>query len=199
MSSVPWPAGDSGREPSPQRDIVADQRFIGAPTDPDVANGIARLQQLGVQLRPDPEFDRLARELAEELGVPDGLAMVNFIEHDTQYFAGLYAKDPSVSREMSREDGWCPHTVLRKKPLPLRDVGAWARFETNRVADELGIQSYLGAPLIGPDGTLGTICLIDSETHQEWRSDHVEVIAAKARQVVELIYRRAGTTDTPAE
>lgn len=192
MSTGPWPAGDSRHESPQHRDIVADQRFIGAPTDPDVENRMARLQRLGVLLQPDPEFDRLARELAEELGVPDGLAMVNFIEHDTQYFAGLYAQDPTVSREMSREDGWCPHTVLRKKPLPLRDVGAWARFETNRVADELGIQSYLGAPLLGPDGTLGTICLIDSATHQEWRSDHVNVIAAKARQVVELIYRRAG-------
>lgn len=186
----------------PQRDaadpstetLQPDLRYLGAPADPGVSDRVGLLRRLGVALQPDEEFDRMARDLAEELGVPDGMAMVNFIGVDQQYFAGLHTPDgTTIDREMSREDGWCPHTVLREVPLPLSDVASWSRFQTNRVAEEFGIESYIGAPLPGRagDGNLGTICLIDSQTH-DWTIDHVRTITAFAERVANLIYRRAG-------
>lgn len=178
-------------------DLEPDLRYLGAPPDPGAAHRVAVLEQLGVALRPDEEFDQLARELATELGVPDGMAMVNFIGDQTQYFAGLHTPaGTAMEREMSREDGWCPHTVLREVPLPLSNVANWSRFQTNRVAEEFGIESYIGAPVRGrgSDGNLGTICLIDRATH-EWSIDHVRTITAFAEKVADLIYRRAGGAD----
>jgi GAF domain-containing protein len=177
--------------------LQPDLRYLGAPPDPGVSDRVANLRRLGVALRPDEEFDQMARELAEQLGVPDGMAMVNFIGVDNQYFAGLHTPDgTTIEREMSREDGWCPHTVLREVPLPLSNVASWSRFQTNRVAEEFGIESYIGAPLPGrgEDGNLGTICLIDSQTH-DWNIDHVRTISAFAEKVADLIYRRAGIAD----
>lgn len=174
-----------------------DLRYLGAPPDPGAAHRIALLKRLGVALRPDEEFDELAKELAEKLGVPDGMAMVNFIGDQTQYFAGLHTPaGTTMEREMSREDGWCPHTVLREVPLPLANVASWSRFQTNRVAEEFGMESYIGAPVRGRDGdgNLGTICLIDRGTH-EWNIDHVQTITAFAEKVADLIYRRADGTD----
>ena len=168
-----------------------DMRGMAAPPDPHVHQRIALLGSLGVELRPDDEFDQAARKLAHDVGAPRGLAMVNFIGENDQYFAGLYAPNSPMGRVMSREDGWCPHTVLREVPLPLPDVAAWSRFHSNRVADEFGIQAYLGSPLRGPDGTLGTICVIDTDTH-DWGNTEVDTIKAASRDVVALIYRRAG-------
>jgi hypothetical protein len=174
-----------------------DLRYFGAPADPGGSDRVAVLRRLGVALQPDAEFDELAKELAGELGVPDGMAMVNFIGVENQYFAGLHTPEgTSIEREMSREDGWCPHTVLREVPLPLSNVANWSRFQTNRVAEEFGIESYIGAPLPGrgPDGNLGTVCLIDSQSH-EWTIEHVQTITAFAEKVADLIYRRAGVAD----
>jgi hypothetical protein len=177
--------------------LEPDLRYLGAPPDPGVSRRVALLERLGVALRPDAEFDQVARELAAELGVPDGMAMVNFIGDQTQYFAGLHTPaGTTIEREMSREDGWCPHTVLREVPLPLSNVANWSRFQTNRVAEEFGIESYIGAPVRGrgDDGNLGTICLIDRSTH-EWSIEHVRTITAFAEKVADLIYRRASVTD----
>jgi len=172
--------------------LEPDMRYVGAPDDPDIGRRAEMLRKLGVDMRPDADFDDMARQLAVAVGAADGLAMVNFIGADGQYFAGLYAPPGSaMGRQMRRSDGWCPHTVLRSVPLPLPDVAAWSRFSTNEAAERFGIQSYLGTPLRGPDGTLGTMCVVDTRTHT-WNNRDVEMIVAAAADVVQLIYRRAG-------
>jgi GAF domain-containing protein len=156
------------------------------------------LGRLGVTLRPDDEFDRKARELAEALGVSTSIAMVNFLGPAGQFFAGLHTP-PGVEmgRVMKKEDGWCVFTISREVPLPLGDVNDWNRVATNRVTAEFGIQSYLGAPILGrahsgvQDGNLGTVCVIDRATH-DWTDSDVHTIKAFAQEVSDLIYRRAG-------
>lgn len=189
MTAIP---NSSGR-------LEPDMRYVGAPDDPDIGRRMEMLRKLGVDMRPDVDFDEMARRLAVAVGASEGLAMVNFIGQDGQYFAGLYAPHHAMGREMRRSDGWCPHTVLRTVPLPLPDVAAWSRFSTNEAAERFGIQSYLGTPLRGPDGTLGTICVVDTRTHT-WDNRDVEMIVAAAKDVVELIYKRAGMPiDTPID
>ena len=115
--------------------------------------------------------------------------MVNFIDENRQYFAGLYAPPSSQGgpelavrarptdpgRIMAKDHGWCPHVVVRRLPLVLDDVCDYPRFAGNPVVDEIGIRSYLGAPLIDRTGTaLGTICIVDREPRpwggQAWSS-----------------------------
>ncbi|AGZ40539.1 GAF domain-containing protein [Actinoplanes friuliensis] len=162
------------------------------PTDLEVPLRMRRLRELGLGEQPDPEFDEFARKLTEVTGAP--YAMVNFISEDRQYFAGLHsaAKGDGASpgRVMSRDHGYCPHVVVRRKALVLDDVCDYPRFAGNPVVDEIGIRSYLGAPLIDRTGTtLGTICVVDVEP-RPWGRPGLETIKSLATELIEQIHRR---------
>jgi GAF domain-containing protein len=165
------------------------------------------LQELGLGESPDPEFDEFARKLAQTTGAP--YAMVNFIGETRQYFAGLYTpsgtqagSDPGSAaaaaaavepgREMDRDHGYCPHVVVRRKALVLEDVCDYPRFAGNPVVDEIGIRSYMGAPLIDHTGTaLGTICVVDVEP-RPWGRPGLETIKSMAAELMERIHQREG-------
>jgi len=170
------------------------------PVDEEAPRRVVRLRELGLGDRPDPEFDEFARTLASTAKAP--LAMVNFIDENRQYFAGLYA--PSLvhagpgkpvaaddpARIMARDHGWCPHVVVRRLPLVLDDVCEYPRFAGNPVVDEIGIRSYLGAPLIDRTGTaLGTICVVDREP-RAWGRPGLDFIKSRAAELMELIHKR---------
>lgn len=174
------------------------------PADEEAPRRVARLRELGLGERPEPEFDDFARMLANSTKAP--LAMVNFVGEDKQYFAGLHApgliaggpgavaaaNDPA--RFMTKDQGWCPHVVARRLPLVLDDVCDYPRFAGNPVVDEFGIRSYIGAPLIDRTGTtLGTICVVDLEP-RPWGRPGLDFIKAKAAEIVELIHEREKRT-----
>jgi GAF domain-containing protein len=168
------------------------------PKDTEAPSRVRRLQELGIGDRPIPEFDDFARELAMRAG--GSYAMVNFIDENRQYFAGLYsaASDttttlgtPAVSTEpgrvMARDYGWCPHVVVRRRALVLEDVRDFPRFAGNPVVDEIGLHAYLGAPLIDRTGTaLGTICVVDPDP-QPWGQEGLQVIKSMAARMVDMI------------
>ncbi|GGJ61143.1 GAF domain-containing protein [Streptomyces brasiliensis] len=170
------------------------------PEDRDAPARVARLRELGFGDTPVPEFDEFARNLAEVTGAP--FSMVNFIDENRQYFAGLYAagspgvqleaappQQNQVGRTMTRDQGYCPHVVVRKKALVLEDVCDYPRFAGNRVVDEIGIRSYMGAPLIDwkTGIALGTICVVDTDTHP-WGREGLATIKALAEQLVGRIH-----------
>jgi GAF domain-containing protein len=173
------------------------------PVDQEAPHRVQRLHELGIGENPDPEFDDFAQKLAHITGAP--YAMVNFISEDRQYFAGLYTASAGQSsstpaaaagaqpgRVMSRDHGYCPHVVVRRKALVLDDVCDYPRFAGNPVVDEIGIRSYLGAPLIDHTGTtLGTICVVDTEP-RPWGREGLETIKALASELVERINQREG-------
>jgi GAF domain-containing protein len=177
------------------------------PMDQEAPQRVVRLSELGLGESPDPEFDEFARKLAQTTGAP--YAMVNFIGETRQYFAGLYTpsatqagSDPGSAaaaaaavepgREMDRDHGYCPHVVVRRKALVLEDVCDYPRFAGNPVVDEIGIRSYMGAPLIDHTGTaLGTICVVDVEP-RPWGRPGLETIKSMAAELMERIHQREG-------
>ncbi|MCF6525372.1 GAF domain-containing protein [Streptomyces sp. JJ36] len=175
------------------------------PDDNDAPHRVVRLRELGIGEAPVPEFDDFARKLARVTGAP--YAMVNFIDEHRQYFAGLYTPavdqavelgrpaDPEaggVGRVMARDHGYCPHVVVRRKALVLEDVCDYPRFAGNPVVDEIGIRSYLGAPLIDRSGmALGTVCVVDQEP-RPWGRQGLETIKSMAAELVDQIHRRDG-------
>jgi hypothetical protein len=183
---------------------LIDPRLLTAPRDPEVHQRMARLQALGLANQPDPEFDEFAARLAQRAGTP--YAMVNFVGENQQYFAGLYAPggvtagaldaaqtsaNPSVSRVMDRDHGYCPYVVVRRKALVLDDVCAYPRFSGNPVVDKIGIRSYIGDALIDPetDVALGTICAVSTET-SSWGRAGLVMIKSLAAELSERIRRR---------
>ncbi|MFF3908532.1 GAF domain-containing protein [Streptomyces sp. NPDC001848] len=177
---------------TPQYDPTAPR--LVTPEDPDAPARVARLRQIGVGNLPVPEFDEFARNLARTVGAP--YAMVNFINEQQQYFAGLFTpadgqsmelgpQQAGTSRVMARDHGWCPHVVVRKKALVLEDVCDYPRFAGNPVINEIGIRSYIGAPLIDWDTgiALGTVCAISPEI-TPWGRQGLDQIKSLAQQMV---------------
>ncbi|MET8571916.1 GAF domain-containing protein [Streptomyces sp. NPDC004783] len=132
----------------------------------ELARRYELLERLGVPTVASEGFDELARDMAVRAGFLYGFVNL-FLEEQT--FVGLHQPPADsgyviVGRTMSRDHGWCPEVVTRKKALPLHDVHASPRFSGNHVVDAVGIRSYFGAPLIHDSGTvLGTVCVIDPE------------------------------------
>ncbi|WP_149181679.1 GAF domain-containing protein [Streptomyces sp. TRM49041] len=171
------------------------------PVDREAPLRVRRLRQLGLGDRPDPALDAFAHKLADVTRAP--YSMVNFIDENQQFFAGLHtptgthagtgqgaAAPGGVSRFMARDHGYCPHVVVRRKALVLEDVCDYPRFAGNPVVDEIGIRSYLGAPLIDRTGmALGTICVVDTEP-RPWGRAGLETIKSLAAELVERIHRR---------
>lgn len=93
---------------------------------------------------------------------------------------------------MTRDYGFCPHVVVRRKALVLEDVCDYPRFAGNPVVDDFGVRSYLGAPLIDHTGiALGTVCVVDVEP-RPWGKAGLETIKSLAAELVELLERREG-------
>ena len=166
------------------------------PADPEVPARLRRLAELGLGDRPDPQLDEFARRIGDITRAP--LAMVNFIKDDRQYLGGLYTGTTVPGplqvalggRTFTREHGYCPHVVVRRKALVLDDVCDYPRFAGNPVVDEIGIRSYLGAPLIDRTGiALGTICVVDMEP-RPWGRPGLETIKALAAEMVAQIHAR---------
>lgn len=145
-----------------------------------------RFSELGIRLEGHEVLDDIAADMAQRSGFV--YAMANAFGVD-QTFLGLYQPPPDagypiVGRTMSRGHGYCPEVVQRKRGLPLPDVAASPRFQSNHVADAIGIQSYFGSPVID-DATglvLLTFCLIDPEPRTLRDAERLQGITRDAAQ-----------------
>ncbi|MFD4033370.1 GAF domain-containing protein [Streptomyces sp. NPDC058637] len=181
-------------------------RPLLTPVDPDGSVRGARLRRLGLGERADASFDSFdafADRVAEVTATP--FSMVNFIDENRQFFAGLHTPACTRSgfdlgaaaagssrgiRHLARDHGYCPHVLARRKALVLEDVCDYPRFAGNPVVDGIGIRSYLGAPLIDRTGiALGTVCAVDT-VPRAWGRAGLDTIKLLAGELVGQIDRR---------
>ncbi|MYS36803.1 GAF domain-containing protein [Streptomyces sp. SID4920] len=161
-----------------------------------MAERYALLDRLGVPTTESEQFDELARAMAEATGFLYGFVNL-FLAQQT--FVGLHQPDPGsgyviVGRKMSRDHGWCPEVMKRRRALPLPDVHASPRFSGNPVVDAVGIRSYFGAPLIHESGlVLGTACVIDPERRPLSEATRLrDVVIDSGAQVMKHMTHSAG-------
>ncbi|MFJ8079503.1 GAF domain-containing protein [Streptomyces sp. NPDC096205] len=168
-------------------------RLLLTPQDTEAPARARRLRGLGLGERPEPALDTFAARLAGRTGTT--YAMVNFPDEKGQFFAGLHAPEAApvlredgtrveIGRFLPRDHGFCPHVVARRKALALQDVRDFPRFAGNAVVDDLGIRSYLGAPLLDSTGmVLGTVCVADVAP-RTWGREGLDAIKAAAAELV---------------
>ncbi|MDH6222733.1 GAF domain-containing protein [Streptomyces pseudovenezuelae] len=141
----------------------------------EMAARLSRFAELGITMQGQEILDDIATQIADQTGFVWG--MVNAFGKE-QTFLGLHNPPsesgyPIVGRTMSRAHGYCPEVVERRLGLPLPNVAASPRFQSNAVVDAIGIQAYFGAPIIDAVTglVLATVCVIDPEvrTLADWR------------------------------
>ncbi|MDX3351371.1 GAF domain-containing protein [Streptomyces anthocyanicus] len=159
----------------------------------ELAQRYELLNRLGVPPVANEDFDEMATAMATEAGFLYGFVNLSL---EKQKFIGLHQPPADsgyvvIGRTMSRDHGWCPEVMARRKALPLYDVHASPRFSGNQVVDAIGIRSYFGAPLIHESGVqLGTVCVIDPERRSLSEARRLRDIVIKAgAQVMDHIAR----------
>jgi len=126
----------------------------------DEAGRLAALRRYAVlDTTTEPGFERVTDLVRLTLDVP--MAAVSLIDERRQWFKSRKGFDLS---ETARDLSFCAHIVDRKCPLHVADAAADPRCRDNPlVSGPPHIRSYLGVPLITPDGhVLGALCAIDT-------------------------------------
>jgi GAF domain-containing protein len=146
-----------------------------AVTDKKRLAGLRRLVLLDTP--PNPTFDRLTRLASQLLHAP--IALLTLVDSDRQFFlsaAGL--PEPLRSaRQTPLDYSICQHAVAAGRPLIIADARADPILAENPAVTQLGLASYLGMPLVTPDGhAVGTLCVIDV-VPREWTDTQLALLA----------------------
>ena len=130
------------------------------------------LNELDVLDKPSRRSFEMLVELANKfLGTP--VALISLVTDDRQFFlssSGL--GEPWAScRETPLSHSFCQHVVERNEPLVVTDAKNHQLVKDNLAIEDLGVQAYLGVPVILPDGdVIGSFCAIDAKP-RTWTQD----------------------------
>ena len=135
------------------------------PIPADEQDRLDTLAKLAVLDAPrDPRFDRLTRLAAQLLEMP--MCAISLMDCDRQFFLSEYHVGV---RETARELAFCNHVVASGIPQIVPDATQDPRFSDNPlVTGEFQLRFYAGVPITDAEGTtLGSLCVLDRETHAE--------------------------------
>lgn len=162
----------------------------------------ARLRALratGLTGQSDPAFDRFARMVRRQLGVP--LALVSLVDERRQFFPGQQGLPSPLAqeRETPLSHSFCILVVASGRPLVVEDARSDPRVRDNPAVDELSVAAYLGVPLTdGEDNVLGSLCAIDHEPRVWTDDDQAAMVDLAAACSSELRLRIAADRGSAA-
>ncbi|MEN5074238.1 SpoIIE family protein phosphatase [Isoptericola cucumis] len=125
----------------------------------------------------DSSFDRIARLVQRQLGVPT--ALVTIVLPDAQVYPGaLGLPDPfQATRRTTLTEPLCGTTISMGRPLVVEDLRADPVLSRTATVTELGMGAYAGFPIFDRNGIpVGTVCALDSEPHP-WSSTDLATLA----------------------
>ena len=138
-------------------------------------------------------FERITGLVRAVLNVP--ISTLSLIDADRQWYKSCVGMDSS---DLPRKLSFCTHTIQAREPLYIPDTLEDARFkDLPSVTAAPYIRSYLGAPLMSPDGyNLGALCALDVRP-REFSDGQIEVLKSFAALAVdELELRRIAQVDS---
>jgi len=151
------------------------------------ARRLAELDYLGAVR---PETDHVLQEIVDEvrLTFEANLCMVNLVLSDVQYFrawSGELPEELALARQDLRARGMCQYVVGTEEPLVVSDFLATEEFKDQYFCLNYGIHFYAGTPLVTSGGhAIGTLCLLDNRSREEFGEEQMRLLRAFARAVV---------------
>lgn len=140
---------------------------------------------------PEPEFDRLTALLAKLLDAP--ITLLSLIDERRSFFKSAQGlpEDLAGVRDVPLTHSLCRQVVEDDKELMIEDTRACPTWRRHKAVSELGVGSYLGVPVHGPDGEpLGAVCAIGTEA-RGWSARDREIMATFAKSIEAEIGLRA--------
>lgn len=127
----------------------------------DEPGRLAALHRYGIVDTPqEKEFDDIVTLVKSIFTIK--YVAVTLIDADRQC---IMAADGLERNTCAREDSFCAHTIKGSKPMSVESTSTDPRFMHNPfVTGVAHIRSYLGAPLMTPDGyNIGALCILGDE------------------------------------
>lgn len=148
------------------------------------ANEAARLARLGTYGILDTDFERQYHELAALAAALCGTpqAVISLVDEDRVWFKATHGIPVS---EVPRESAFCAFTILGNEANVQSDLLAVPEYASLKiVAGAPHLRSYLGVPLLSPDGfALGAVAVLDFKP-REFTPAQIAGVATIARQVM---------------
>ncbi|MEJ5946656.1 SpoIIE family protein phosphatase [Pseudokineococcus basanitobsidens] len=129
-----------------------------------------------VPATPDASFDRFARLVRAQLGVPT--ALVSLVTAHGQVLPGALGLPAPWQERRSTPltHSVCQHVVATAGPLVVRDVRDVPELAGSLAVPDLGVVAYAGMPLRDADGdVVGSLCAVDGQP-RDWTERDVEVL-----------------------
>ncbi|MEP0075128.1 MAG: sensor domain-containing diguanylate cyclase [Parasphingorhabdus sp.] len=135
---------------------------------------------------PEERFDRITKIVQIVLDVP--ITAISLVDEKRQWFKSKLGLDVT---ETSREVAFCAHAIQNTDPFVIENASTDTRFKNNPlVTGDPNIQSYLGIPLVSPDGfKVGTLCAIDT-VPREFDAQSIELMKHLSQLVVHQLELR---------
>lgn len=155
---------------------------------------LAVIARTGLSSASDHAFDRYARMVRRQLGVP--VALVSLVDDQRQFFPGQEGLPGSLSaqRETPLTHSFCQHVVTTEAPLVIEDARLEPLVAGSPAIPDLGVISYAGMPLTDASGTvLGSLCAI-SDAPRAWTEDDLDALADLAEACSSELRLRLGAT-----
>lgn len=175
----------SSPRPMPSRPLTDEEaRAIGDPAR------LKALRATGLLDSPEEEaFDRLTRLASRLLGTP--LALVNLVDDERQFSKSRVAPPAwPEGRHTDMVDSYCKWTVASGEPVAIEDARLDERVSGSGTANEQGLLSYLGIPLVTPGGhALGALCVAGFEP-RTWTDDEIRLLQDLTASAVNEIASR---------
>jgi PAS domain S-box-containing protein len=128
----------------------------------------------------DPAFDEIVRVAAQVTGAP--YAYLGFLDAHRLWFKSRFGFQGT---EIPRLATACQYTILEPEPLLIGDAAMEPRFPVRGIplTKTVHCRSYLAAPLVGPEGGIGTLAVLSPKPNQ-FTEQHASILGVLARQVM---------------
>ncbi|NMH28758.1 GAF domain-containing sensor histidine kinase [Flavobacterium silvaticum] len=134
---------------------------------------------------PEKEFDDITRLASEICNTP--ISVITLMDKDRQWFKSIIGLD---AKETDRESSFCGHAInTPHENFIIENAHEDVRFFDNPVVTDGLVGSYVGVPLVTPDGfALGALCVIDSKPKklEEYQIKALEKLAGQVTKLLEL-------------
>jgi PAS domain S-box-containing protein len=128
----------------------------------------------------DPAFDEIVRVAAQVTGAP--YAYLGFLDANRLWFKSRFGFQGTEIPRLATAD---QYTILEPEPLLVADAAMEPRFPVRGIplTRTVHCRSYLAAPLVGPEGAIGTLAVLSPKPNQ-FTEQHASILSVLTRQVM---------------
>ena len=128
----------------------------------------------------DPAFDEIVRVAAQVTGAP--YAYLGFLDSNRLWLKSRFGFQGTEIPRLATAD---QYTILEPEPLLVADAAMEPRFPVRGIplTRTVHCRSYLAAPLVGPEGGIGTLAVLSPKPNQ-FTEQHASILSVLARQVM---------------